>query len=54
VAGYYNRQLVHFLGRTSVRAGEHRQWQNLDRQLHALDDAGCVRVFADKLTGKER
>jgi DNA invertase Pin-like site-specific DNA recombinase len=28
------------------------RWQNLDRQLRALDEAGCVRLFADKLTGK--
>mgnify|MGYP001371620733 CR=1 FL=1 len=26
--------------------------QNLDRQIAALTDAGCVRVFADKLSGK--
>lgn len=26
--------------------------QNLDRQLHALHEIGCVRVFADKKTGK--
>ncbi|WP_434582298.1 recombinase family protein [Carbonactinospora thermoautotrophica] len=26
--------------------------QNLDRQIHALTQAGCIRVFADKLSGK--
>lgn len=26
--------------------------QNLDRQLHALHEIGCVRVFADMKTGK--
>ena len=26
--------------------------QLLDRQLHALAEAGCLRVFADKLSGK--
>lgn len=26
--------------------------QNLDRQIAALTDVGCVRVFADKLSGK--
>jgi hypothetical protein len=27
--------------------------QLLDRQQHALADAGCLRVFADKLSGKD-
>ncbi len=26
--------------------------QLLDRQQHALAEAGCIRVFADKLSGK--
>ena len=26
--------------------------QNLDRQTRALTEAGCIRVFADKLSGK--
>ena len=26
--------------------------QNLDRQIRALTEAGCIRVFADKLSGK--
>jgi predicted site-specific integrase-resolvase len=26
--------------------------QILDRQIHALTEAGCIRVFADKLSGK--
>src|SRR5215204_6574169 len=26
--------------------------QLLDRQIRALEDAGCVRVFADKLSGR--
>ena len=26
--------------------------QNLDRQTRALAEAGCLRVFADKLSGK--
>lgn len=33
-------------GRVSTRD------QNLDRQHAALTDAGCIRVFADKLSGK--
>ena len=28
--------------------------QLLDRQQHALAEAGCLRIFADKLSGKER
>jgi hypothetical protein len=28
--------------------------QNLDRQTRALTEAGCIRVFADKLSGKSR
>jgi DNA invertase Pin-like site-specific DNA recombinase len=27
--------------------------QNLDRQILALQEAGCIRVFADKLSGKD-
>ena len=27
--------------------------QNLDRQILALAEAGCIRVFADKLSGKD-
>ena len=27
--------------------------QLLDRQQHALAEAGCLRVFADKLSGKD-
>jgi DNA invertase Pin-like site-specific DNA recombinase len=27
--------------------------QNLDRQIMALTEAGCIRVFADKLSGKD-
>lgn len=26
--------------------------QNLDRQTHALTEVGCLRIFADKLSGK--
>jgi DNA invertase Pin-like site-specific DNA recombinase len=26
--------------------------QNLDRQIQALTDAGCIRIFADKMSGK--
>ena len=27
--------------------------QPLDRQQHALAESGCLRVFADKLSGKD-
>lgn len=26
--------------------------QLLDRQIHALTEAGCIRIFADKKSGK--
>ncbi|GHD83304.1 recombinase family protein [Streptomyces goshikiensis] len=28
------------------------QGQLLDRQIHALTEAGCIRIFADKKSGK--
>lgn len=39
-------QLVGY-GRVSTRE------QNLDRQINALNEAGCIRIFTDQLSGKD-
>lgn len=41
-----NGQLVGY-GRVSTRE------QNLDRQIHALTETGCIRIFTDQLSGKD-
>jgi hypothetical protein len=38
-------------GPARLRPGQHTG-QLLDRQQHALAEAGCLRVFAGKLSGK--
>jgi Resolvase, N terminal domain len=39
-------------GADRLRPGQHHR-QLLDRQQHALTEAGCLRIFADKLSGKD-
>ncbi|MFJ9822236.1 recombinase family protein [Streptomyces sp. NPDC101151] len=39
------------LDRLHHQAGRHQR-QSLNRQIHALTEAGCIRIFADQNSGK--